>query len=199
MISVSCILLFLIIFFVDFLHNHKENLQFRQFRRILINSFTFIEFLFLSGFIWLNLENKKAKNLLLVFSFAFITFLFYFNITSHFINIDSIPIGIESLIIISFSFYFLYERVKNPTPSFIYNDYRFWIIIGMIIYLAGSFFIYIYGEQLDVSEWKKFRFLTLVFYIIRAVFFSIGIIVSAKRPAPENQSTNKTIPYLDII
>ena len=196
MISISCGLLFLVIYFVDYFHAHKENLQFRRF---LINSFTFIEFFFLSAFIWLNLENKKAKFFLIFFSFAFTAFLVYFNVTSHFTRIDSIPIGIESLIIISFSFYFLYERVKSPSLTFIYNDYRFWIIIGMIIYLAGSFFIYIYGEQLETASWKKFRYLTLVFYIIRALFFSIGIIVFAKRPAPKIKTANKTIPYLDII
>ncbi len=195
MISISCGLLFGIIHFVDYLRIHTGSLQFRRF---LINSFTFIEFIFLSAFIWLNLENKKAKFFLLCFSFAFTAFLIYFNVTSHFTRIDSIPIGIESLIIISFSFYFLYERVKSPSLTFIYNDYRFWIIIGMIIYLAGSFFIYIYGEQLEVAAWKKFRYLTLVFYIIRALFFSIAIIVFAKSPIPKNQKINKTIPYLDI-
>lgn len=68
----------------------------------------------------------------------------------------------------------------------------------MIIYLAGLFFIFIYGEQLDAVEWKKFRPLIVIFYIIRAVFFSIGIIVFAKRPAIKNKITNKNIPYLDI-
>jgi len=194
-ISTSCALLFSIIYFVDYFHNHTGSLQFRRF---LINSFTFIEFFFLAAFIGLNLENKKSKFLLLFFSFAFTAFLVYFNVTSRFTRIDSIPIGIESLIIISFSFYFLYERVKNPSITFIYNDYRFWIIIGMIIYLAGSFFIYIYGEQLEKEAWKKFRYLTLLFYIIRALFFSIGIIVFAKRPVIKNKQLNKTIPYLDI-
>jgi hypothetical protein len=68
----------------------------------------------------------------------------------------------------------------------------------MIIYLAGSFFIYIYGEQLENSEWKKIKHLPLVFYIIRALFFSVAIFVSAKSSAQRNQPIKKTIPYLDI-
>lgn len=167
-------------------------------RRFLINSFTFFEFFFLALFLWINLINKKAKNSLVILSSFFFLFLIYFYISSHFSRIDSIPIGIESIIIISFSFYFFYEKIKNPSVSYIYSDYRFWILIGMITYLAGSFFIYIYGETLDAAAWRKFRILTVLFYIIRSVFFIIGIIVFIKTPKEKPKLTNKNIPFLDF-
>jgi hypothetical protein len=66
----------------------------------------------------------------------------------------------------------------------------------MIIYLAGSFFIYIYGEQLEKTVYNKFIYLTYVFYIIRALFFSIAIIVFAKTPTPKKPPE---IPNLDMI
>jgi hypothetical protein len=127
----------------------------------------------------------------------FIAFLLYFNLSTDFTRIDSIPIGIESIIIISFAFYFLYEKIKTPTAVFITSDYKFWIILGMIIYLAGSFFIYIYGEQLNKEEWKKLKHLPLLFYIIRALFYSIGLIVFSKAPVETKKLKEKTIPYLD--
>jgi membrane-bound ClpP family serine protease len=135
---------------------------------------------------------------LIILSVLFFLFLIYFYISSHFSRIDSIPIGIESIIIISFAFYFFYEKIKNPSVSFIYNDYRFWILIGMIIYLAGSFFIYIYGEQLDEAAWRKFRYLTYVFYILRALFFLIAILIFVKSPKEKPKLSNKHIPFLDI-
>ena len=193
MIFLSCLLLFIIAYSID--HFVTDN---KRFRRLLINLFTFIEFISLSLFIWINLTTKLSRTILAVLSFLFIGFLIYFNFTSHFKRIDSIPIGIESIIIISFSFYFLYERTKSLSTRFIYNDYRFWIIIGMIIYLAGSFFIYLYGEQLDPSAWKKFRYITLIFFIIRTIFFAIGILIFVKTPEEKPKLINKNIPFLDI-
>lgn len=130
-------------------------------------------------------------------SLLFIGFLIYFIATSHFSRIDSIPIGIESLIIISFSFYYLYEQMRNPTNLFIYNNYIFWILIGIVMYLAGSFFIYIYGEQLDTAEWRKYRYLTLVFYNLRGIFFAISILVFIKN-RNRYATTPKNVPFLDL-
>lgn len=134
----------------------------------------------------------------MILSILFTLFLVFFYLTSHFQRIDSIPIGFESIIIISFSFYFFYERIRTQLIVIIYNDYRFWILIGMILYLAGSFFIYIYGEQLDNAAWKKFRSLTLVFYILRSVFFSISIFIYKKFPINKIQTQPKEIPNLDM-
>ena len=169
-----------------------------DFRRFLINAFTFFEFFFLALFLWINLVSTKAKLALVLLSSFFFLFLIYFYISSHFSRIDSIPIGIESIIIISFSFYFFYEKIKNPSVGYIYSDYRFWILIGMIVYLAGSFFIYIYGEQLEASEWKKIKHLPLLFYIIRALFFSIAIIAFINTPEEKPKLSSKKIPFLDI-
>lgn len=146
----------------------------------------------------MNLVSNKAKQALIIFSILFFIFLIYFYISSHFSRIDSIPIGIESIIIISFSFYFFYEKIKNPSLSYIYSDFRFWILIGMIIYLAGSFFIYIYGEQLSKDAWDKFRILTVILYIMRSIFFIIGLIVFVKAPKEKPKLSNKNIPFLDI-
>jgi hypothetical protein len=68
----------------------------------------------------------------------------------------------------------------------------------MIIYLAGSFFIYIYGEQLEKSQWLKFWYFTVIFYILRSIFFSIAIIIAAKSPTREKQLNEKKLPNLDI-
>ena len=183
----------MIIFSVDNIHRDNHLL-----RRFLINSFTFFEYFFLALFLWINLASKKARKVLVILSSLFFLFLIYFYISSHFSRIDSIPIGIESIIIISFSFYFFYEKIKSPTLNYIYNDYRFWILIGMILYLAGSFFIYIYGEQLDPVAWKKFRYLTVVFYIIRSLFFIIGIVIFLNTPKEKPPLSNKKIPFLDF-
>jgi uncharacterized membrane protein YedE/YeeE len=65
--------------------------------------------------------------------------------------------------------------MNNTDNLFIYNKYEFWVIIGFLIYLAGSFFIYIYANQLDPKFIYNYWFLTNIFYIIKNVLFAIGI------------------------
>jgi hypothetical protein len=64
----------------------------------------------------------------------------------------------------------------------------------MVIYLSGTFFIYIYVDTVTMKELAKFLFLTYVFYIIKDIFFIIGIIVHSKK-TPEKRSS---LPYLDF-
>lgn len=94
--------------------------------------------------------------------------------------IDSVPIGVETILVITFSIVFLYEQVNKPTIQFIYNKYEFWVIVGFLIYLAGSFFIYIYANQIPSEEIEKVWFVTYIFNIIKNILFSIAVLVHVK-------------------
>ncbi len=140
------------------------------------------------------MQKKLIKQVLLVTSILFYIFFTIYTLTVKVNELDSVSIGIETIIILIFSFYSFYEMLNDPKVTFINNDYRFWIIIGMVVYLAGTFFIYIYADTVTIRELAKFLFLTYVFYIIKDIFFVIGIIVHSKRP-PEKKSS---LPYLDF-
>jgi hypothetical protein len=106
---------------------------------------------------------------------------------------DSLPIGIETILIIIFSFYYLFEQMNNLTDSFIYNRYHFWIAIGILLYLGGSFFIYIFADKVDSKILDDYWFLTYVFYIIKNIFFAIGIanlVSESKREKIKSYSIN---------
>ena len=49
-----------------------------------------------------------------------------------------------------------------------------------MIYLAGSFFIYVFAKQVDKEILNQYWFLTNVFYIIKNIFFAIGILTFRK-------------------
>jgi hypothetical protein len=135
--------------------------------------------------------------LILIFSILFAVFISIYTATVKIPLVDPLSVGIETILILSFAFYFLYEEVNKLRDSFIYKDYRFWIVLGMIIYLSGSFFIYILGDQLTHYERMNFWYLTWIFYILKGIFFAIGIIVHANQSSNQ-KNTNSTIPYLDI-
>ena len=166
-------------------------------RHYFYSLFVLVEYLLFAVFLWTNLQKQKAKTILALLSILFSVFIIISTISFKIKRLDSISIGIESIIILTFCIYLLFEMLNSIKDKFIYNDFRFWIIIGIILYLAGSFFLYIFDETLSPNERNNFWFLTWVFYIIKALFFSLSIILSLKNGRNSSRHV-KTIPYLDM-
>jgi hypothetical protein len=70
---------------------------------------------------------------------------------------------------------------------FIYNTSMFWVILGFLVYLAGSFFIYTFVDEIDRSDIRKFWFITFIFNTIKNLFFSIAF---SLREAKDKSSSN---------
>ena len=165
-----------------------------QHLNILFSSFTLLEFVSFSLFLSFHIENKKFKQLLvsLILVFAIFIFIYFFIVPFNFI--DSVPIGIETILVICFSVYFLYELV-NKSNLLLYNTTEFWIITGFLIYLAGSFFIYLYANQVSEQELYQFFFVTYIFGSIKSIFITIGLWVNLKRPKVQYHSEYQ--PFLN--
>jgi uncharacterized protein (DUF486 family) len=163
----------------------------------LYESFTLVEYILFIAFVYSQLENKTAKSLIVIISVAFtIFFLTYTLLAKAVRGIDSIPIGIEAIIILVFSFYYLYERMNDTTTLFIYNTHQFWIILGIVLYLAGSFFIYIFASHLRNYAIDKYWFITNIFSILKNIFFCIAIYLHAK-PSKESVKYNLELSSLN--
>lgn len=145
------------------------------------SSYTLFEFLFFSYFFFITTTNKKFKKLVIGSSALFTCFTVIYYFLAHVKNIDSIPIGIESILIITFSFYYLFEQLNQLKNFFIYTNYSFWIVLGFTFYLSGSFFIYLFASQ--SPEAIKYWFLTDIFSSFKDVLFVIGM-VSRSRHQP---------------
>jgi hypothetical protein len=91
-------------------------------------------------------------------------------------TIDSVPIGIESILIIVYSFYFFFEQLKK-TETLIYENFFFWVSIGMILYLSGTFCIYLLSNTMSSKELHEYWFITYVFDIIKNTFFVISLLI----------------------
>ena len=143
--------------------------------------FTFFEYSTFTFFLWCNIKNKRFKKFILISSIAFLLGATYYNVRTNFLNMDSVPIGIETILILIFSFYYLYEQMNDTETLFIYTKYQFWVVIGFMIYLAGSFFVFIYASHVDHDLIKQYWFLTNVFYILMNSLFVIGILVNKKK------------------
>jgi len=163
---------------------------------LLYGLFTFVEFVTFSFILWLQLQKKQAKKVLLLASVLFLLFIFFYYVSEHYRSIDSIPIGVETIIILIACFYYFFEQMNDTTTTFIYSKYGFWIISGIMLYLAGAFFMYIFANQVDSSFLVQYWFLTNAFYIIKNILFGVGILLYIKSV---KNSPNKAIrPLLNF-
>jgi phosphatidylserine synthase len=162
-------------------------------------SFTYIEYSLFSAIFLIHIQNFKFRKIILVISIAFFLFLIlYYSAQNNFLNIDSVPIGVETILILVYAFYYLYEQMNDLENSFIYNKYHFWLVIGIMLYLSGSFFIYVFANQVDDETLRNFWYLTNVFYVIKNILFGIALLILFKQSKVSSPKSHKKMyPYLN--
>ena len=162
----------------------------------LFGFYTIFEYSVFAYFIFLTIHNSFFRNLIKIFSFFFVAFIVSYYIFGSAQGIDSIPIGIETILLLIYSFYYFYEQINDITSSIlIYNKPTFWMIVGIMIYLGGSFFIYIFANLVEIEVLEKYWFLTYLFYILKNVLFFIGFLFYAKHS--QISRSPKFRPYLN--
>jgi hypothetical protein len=169
----------------------------KSFVFFLYTFFTLLEYCFFAFFIYLLIKNSLFRKIIVGATLAFTAFLaVYYISTTEFRSVDSLPIGIETILILIFSFYYLFEQLNEPGQVFIYDKYPFWIIAGFMLYLGGSFFIYIFANQVDRDVLAQYWTFTFIFLILKNILFAIAILIHVKQkknPSPEKH----LYPYLN--
>lgn len=156
--------------------------------------YTLIEYSVFSFFLWINIHNKTFRRAIVITSLIFLTFLVIYNLNTRVRRVDSLPIGVETIFILVYSFYYLYEQMNDTQNLFIYNKYQFWVITGIMLYLAGSFFIYISANQADAKNVIDYYwFLTHAFYILMNIFIGIAFFLKNKKPDTPPHLPNPTL------
>src|SRR5205814_3753321 len=72
-------------------------------------TYTFLEYSFFTFIFWVNIRNKAFRSFMITASALFFIFQIFFVTTTSFQRLDSIPIGIESILLFIYIFYFFYE------------------------------------------------------------------------------------------
>jgi len=110
-----------------------------------------------------------------------------------------VPIGIETIIILFYIIYFFYQFSRELSTAYIYNHYGFWVSVGILIYLGGSFFFFILFDHLSTAQVATFGDMTYVAEIIKNILFAIAIFIHARYPFEKPKQKPENIPYLDLI
>jgi len=187
LIVIYCIIDFIVNFILEFAPINNIYL--------LYSFFTLAEYLIFAFFLSLVIKSKGFKKIIVSCSLAFCAFLIIYTYTTTIRTLDSIPIGIETILILIYSFYYLYEQINDTNNLFIYNTYPFWVVTGIMIYLAGSFFIYVFASHVNKETLMKYWFLTNVFYVVKNILFAIAILIHVKQS--KNPHPAKLRPYLN--
>ena len=178
------------LYLTDFFVSHQA-------LRLYYTLLTLFEFLSFSYFLRINIEDKVFSKVSLALVLSFSIFLPLYSIYAKFHKIDSLPIGVETIAILILSFYFFYEQMKNLSNLFIYNNYRFWIVLAFMLYLSGSFFIYIFADRIPGQELERYWVFTDIFYALKNILFFIAILVYVSQPNEKNRvKSNKH--FIDI-
>lgn len=101
-----------------------------------------------------------------------------------FYSFDSTTNGIETIIIILFSIVFLYFQLIRPQTNFIYSTPAFWIISAILVYKAGTFFLFLYFNTLEKYERETFANLYIInsfFQVLKNILIMVAFLIA--RPA----------------
>jgi hypothetical protein len=144
---------------------------------LIISAFAICEYAFFSAFFFLCIQNKKFKTLIVVISalnLSIALFLFY----SQKINFDFWAALVTAILIVIYSIFFFYEQVNSPQALIIYQSYIFWIVVGCIIYLSGTLFLFLYTSDVKDRQNSSLWIINVAFEIVKNVCFSIAFIIA---------------------
>ena len=172
------------------------NLYLQQTRNPLLlysfSVFTIIEFSFICYYFFLLFEGKKnTKNIIKVVWLGFISYaiwnLFLIGKSGLW---DSIAMGLESLIILMFSSYYLFTKVKRTNNLSIYKNFHFWIVITFLTYFSGTFFLNIMADAMwENEDYQMLYFgINIGFNILKSVMIAFAMTMKlnkAETPIPE--------------
>lgn len=159
--------------------------------------YTSLEYAFFTWLIASNLKSKFSKQLIVLFSILFIVFQIISYLKSNIGRLDTISIGIETILLFIYVILLFYEYFKSAKTVYIYNNHFFWIALGILIYLGGTFFFNISANLISREQLVQYLKLTYVLEMIKTSLFAVAIIMySFQNKNKELQKSH--VPYLDL-
>ena len=188
---ICCCFLFLYDFF-------KDDIR-KDLRPYFQTSYTFFEYAIFTLIFWVNIKHKRIRRMIVVASVLFFAFQLFYLLSGQVHRLDTVPIGIETILILTYILYFFYEFSKKLDNFYIYNHYGFWIAVGVLIYLGGSFFFFIEFNLLTKDQRLAFGNMTYLAEIIKNILFSLAIFIYARYSFKNSDRKKPSMPYLDMI
>ena len=156
----------------------------------LFSLFTIVEFCCFSLFFYFTLlPHPRLRKAILVFIVLFSVFcvlnlLLGFNRND---NLDTIPVTFQAIFIMSLCVIYFFEQIRNPNSLFIYSTSEFWVVTGILVYLAGTFFIFIYSANLTQEELNRYWPINYIFNALKNILFGLAIYIHGRKDRKANE------------
>ncbi len=100
---------------------------------------------------------------------------------------DSFTVGVEATLIILMCIYYLVVQIKSTNNLLVYSTTNFWIAITFLIYMSGTFFLYIMAESMlnDKAFQIQYIVINAIFNILKNVLFSVAMLMKSSQVTPQ--------------
>jgi len=89
---------------------------------------------------------------------------------------DTLFNAFTTLLVITYAIFYFYFQLNKPTSYFIYSSPIFWIVSAILIYKAGTLFLFLYVNTLVQHERANYFIINSIFNIVKNGLFLIGFI-----------------------
>lgn len=141
--------------------------------KTILSFFTIVEFTLFGIFFYRVLEKSLVKKIILIVAPVFLVFDIAYNFSSH-LSFDSIPVTIESILVISLCIYYFFEQLNKMQHEFIYSKPEFWAVAGIMLYLAGTFFLFVQAGALSHTTQITFWVINLGCNVLKNIMFAVA-------------------------
>ncbi len=143
------------------------------------NLFTIVEYCLLTYFIYRLIRSKVLRTIILVMSVVYLVISIYDIIGPDFNSYDALSSSLETLFLILFSVFYLFEQISKPDHIFFYAIPEFWVIVAILIYFSGTFFLVNYAQSLLKNESTKVQYslINTTFDLLKSLLLSVAMVV----------------------
>ncbi len=155
------------------------------------------EFVLVSLYLKSIIKSKIVRKLITYSIFIFLVLAIYDSTQTGSDSFDSLPTGLSCILILTMSIFYLFEQMREPDNLFLYSSPHFWIVVGIIIFFSGTFFVFIFSQNSlkDPNFEHSFNLINSSFGILKNLIFSIAFIIKPGKSS-DNSLKRQNSAYL---
>jgi hypothetical protein len=151
--------------------------------------FTIGELLISSYYFYTVIKTPILRRSILAASSVIFLFLLFNFFRSDKKNFDSFSASLESITLIIFCLVYFFEQINKQEQYFIYSSPNFFIVLGIMIYMSGTLFLFVMANNFSEIESRKYWVINNVINFITNISFSIAFLQN--RFSRQNHMTEK--------
>ena len=164
--------------------------KFLQTEIVSFRLFTIVEFISFSIIFYkINYSITKRRIILQCSSLFFLSIIIDL-LTNSIENFDSLPTGVESILILFYCILTLYEQISTGKPLY---SFPVLFAFSLILFFAGTFFLFIMSQNnFENEEFSNlYDYIVAISKILMTLLMSVGILASRKTETQNNRTFQK--------